>query len=120
MTWGARDLHVSYGTRVALRGVTLEATPGEVAAVVGGDGAGKTTLLRALAGAVRPAAGTVESPPLAQLGFMPTASGTWLDLTVDENIDFVAAAQGVTGPTLRSRREQLLAGAGLEGARGRL
>lgn len=120
MTWGARDLHVTYGAREALRGVTLEAIPGEVAAVVGGDGAGKTTLLRSLAGAVRPSSGTVDSPPLTQLGFMPTASGTWLDLTVDENIDFVGAAQGVTGPTLQSRREELLAGAGLSQARGRL
>ena len=120
MTWGARDLHVTYGATEALRGVSLDAVAGEVAAVVGGDGAGKTTLLRALAGAVRPSSGTVDAPSLNHLGFMPTASGTWLDLTVDENIDFVAAAQGVTGPTLRSRRERLLAGAGLEQARGRL
>ena len=120
MTWGVRDLHVSYGATAALRGVSLDATPGEIAAVVGGDGAGKTTLLRSLAGAVRPSAGTVDPPPLAHLGFMPTASGTWLDLTADENIDFVGAAHGVSGPTLRSRRDELLAGAGLTEARGRL
>ena len=120
MTWGVRDLHVSYGDTRALRGVSLEATPGEIAAVVGGDGAGKTTLLRSLAGAVRPTRGAVDSPSLGRLGFMPTASGTWLDLTVDENVDFVGAAHGLSGPTLRSRREDLLAGAGLDGARDRL
>ena len=75
MRWGARDLHVAYGATLALRGVTIEAVPGEIAAVVGGDGAGKTTLLRALAGAVRPASGTVNSPPLTQLGFMLLPQG---------------------------------------------
>ncbi len=114
------DVTVRYGHHVALTGASLEALPGQVRAVVGGDGAGKTTMLRTLAGAIRPDEGEVETVPLTRLGFMPTAAGVWRDLTVDQNIDFIAASQGIAGTTLKERRAQLLEGAGLTDARGRL
>ena len=120
MIWGVTDLTVTYGDVTALRAVTVSVQPGSVVAVVGGDGAGKTTLLRALAGAVRPASGSVNGPTLSHLGFMPTTAGVWRELTVDENIDFVGAAQGVGGAVLAERREELLDAAGLTAARDRL
>jgi ABC-2 type transport system ATP-binding protein len=118
--WGVRGLAVSYGHRSALSNVSVDVIPGEVAAVVGGDGAGKTALLRTIAGAVRPAAGEVRAPGVHRLGFMPTTAGVWLDLTVDQNIEFVGAAHGVTGEALAARSEVLLDAAGLAGARSRL
>jgi len=47
-----RDLRVSYGGALALRGVSMEARRGEVLALMGRNGSGKTTLLRALLGLV--------------------------------------------------------------------
>lgn len=120
MTWGVRDLTVRYGERVALDDVTLAVPAGQVVAVVGGDGAGKTTLLRALAGAVAVEHGRVDAPAPDRIGFMPTTAGVWRDLTVDENVDFVAAAYGVRGADLARRREELLTSAGLHDARDRL
>jgi ABC-2 type transport system ATP-binding protein len=120
MTWGLRDVTVEYGAVTALRSVTLSVHPGRILAIVGGDGAGKTTLLRTLAGAVRPASGQVDGPTLSHLGFMPTSAGVWRELTVDENIAFVAAAQGVVGEDLRQRRAELLEATGLADATDRL
>lgn len=112
-TWAVRDVTVVFGSRVALREVTLTAPEGQVTALVGGDGAGKTTLLRCLTGRVRPTAGRIEVPPLREIGFMPTSGGVWQDLTVDENIEFVASAYRIRGADLVRRRDHLLSAAGL-------
>src|SRR5437773_10432297 len=41
-----RDMHVYYGNIEALKGISLQAEPGQVVAILGGNGAGKTTTLR--------------------------------------------------------------------------
>lgn len=120
MTWGVAHLSVHFGDVAALSDVSVDIVPGEVVALVGGDGAGKTTLLRTVAGSVRASAGEVRAPGLKQIGFMPTLAGVWRELTVDENIAFVASAQGVTGSDLRERRAALLEDTGLAAASGRL
>jgi len=58
MTLAARDVGVTYGSRIALQPVTVELARGELVALVGPNGAGKTSLLRALAGLL-PHSGTV-------------------------------------------------------------
>ena len=120
-TWGAYAVTVQRGDATALTDVTFLVPRGQVAAVVGGDGAGKTTLLRTLVGGVRPSTGRVSAPPQDRCGFMPTgASGVWADLTVDENVAFVAAAHHLSGAKLAERRRSLLGAAGLEHVRARL
>ncbi|AOW95039.1 ABC transporter [Rhodococcus sp. WMMA185] len=104
---------VRYGGRPALDDVTVDIPRGEVTAVVGGDGAGKTSLLGALAGRVPIAEGTVTMPPKDEVGFQPSASGVWLDMTVDENIEFVGSAYGMKSKQLAERSESLLGPAGL-------
>ncbi|NMA77018.1 MAG: ABC-F family ATP-binding cassette domain-containing protein [Actinomycetales bacterium] len=56
----ARDLHLSRGGRMLLRGIDLTLAPGDRIAVVGENGRGKTTLLAALSGELAPDAGSVE------------------------------------------------------------
>jgi len=53
-----RGLRVALGAREALSGLDFSAHAGEMTAVIGPNGAGKTTLLRAVAGLLRPTAGT--------------------------------------------------------------
>jgi ABC-2 type transport system ATP-binding protein len=120
MSFGLFDVSVRFGSATALDDITFMAPPGSVSAVVGGDGAGKTTMLGCLTGSVQPASGRVERPAKRMLGVMPSTSGTWRDLTIEENIDFVARAYGITGDRLRRKRTQLLARAGLDHARDRL
>jgi ABC-2 type transport system ATP-binding protein len=100
--------------------VTLAVPAGTIVAVVGGDGAGKTTLLRALAGTVRPAAGTVRRPDERRLGYVSAGPGVWGDLTVDENLSFAGRAYGLDAAELERRIDGLLERTGLAEARDRL
>lgn len=52
-------LSLSRGERVLFRDLSFSAASGEVLALTGANGAGKTSLLRALAGFLRPDAGTI-------------------------------------------------------------
>jgi ABC-2 type transport system ATP-binding protein len=113
VSFGVSALDMRFGSVEALRSVDLRVPSGSVVAVVGGDGAGKTTLLRCLVGRHAPTSGEVRRPPRHRIGYMPSTSGTWRELTVDENIDFVAAAFKMTGPSLDRRRADLLERAGL-------
>ncbi|WP_054454048.1 ABC transporter ATP-binding protein [Achromobacter aegrifaciens] len=53
------DLSVAYGGVQAVRGLSLEVRPGEIAALLGANGAGKSSTLMAIVGAVRPKSGRV-------------------------------------------------------------
>jgi ABC-2 type transport system ATP-binding protein len=92
MTWGIDKLIVRFGHTVALSNVSMEFEPGTVHAVVGGDGAGKTTLLRIAAGIGLPHEGSVHLPGPGRIGYVPPDGGVFADLTVDENMQFVADA----------------------------
>ncbi|MGB7982932.1 MAG: ABC transporter ATP-binding protein [Candidatus Nanopelagicales bacterium] len=115
-----QDLSVRFGDTRALDGVSLTAPAGAVTAVVGGDGAGKTTLLRAVVGQVAPTSGSVRAPEQASIGYLPASSGSWVGLSVQENLEFVGGAHGLRGADLARRADDLLAAAGLEAFADRL
>jgi ABC-2 type transport system ATP-binding protein len=118
--WGTEEACVRYGDKLALDHVTFRAMPGRVSAVVGGDGAGRTTLLRCLAGALAVTSGQVRLPPPLRIGYLPAGSGTYPDLSVDENLAFRATAYRVPANVARERSAEFLERAGLSGARDRL
>ncbi len=118
--WGTEEACVRYGDKLALDHVTFRAMPGRVSAVVGGDGAGRTTLLRCLAGALAVTSGQVRLPPPLRIGYLSAGSGTYPDLSVDENLAFRATAYQVPANVARQRSAEFLERAGLSGARDRL
>lgn len=116
----AHGVNVTFGQTQALVDVTMEASAGEVVAVVGGDGAGKSTLLRVFAGEVEPDAGKIRRPRKQDLGFLAAGPGSWAALTVRQNLDFVGGIYGLAADELRVRREELIDQSGLGVAADRL
>jgi branched-chain amino acid transport system ATP-binding protein len=55
-----RDLDVSYGRIRALTRVSFEVHAGEIVTLIGPNGAGKSTLLKAIAGILKPQAGSIR------------------------------------------------------------
>jgi len=118
MTWGVEGLGVSLGQSQALDDITLDLPAGRVTAVVGGDGAGKTTLLRVLAGLLLPTRGVTRLPERAQVGYLPARAGGFRDLTVAENLEFVASVCRL--PDAKRQADALLERTGLAPFRRRL
>ena len=116
MTFGVTGIRVEIDGVVALAGVDLDVPDGSVVAVVGGDGAGKSTLLSCLVGLVEPSEGRVRRPDRHRVGYMPSTSGVWRDLTVDENIEFVGKVFGMRPAEIAEQRAVLLERARLTGA----
>jgi len=79
-----QDVCFSYGSRTALKNVSMEVAPGQILSIVGPNGSGKSTLMRCLARVLKPQGGAVfldgreaaqiSSRELAQLmGYVPQA-----------------------------------------------
>ena len=93
-----RGLDAGYADFQALFGVSLDVVSGETVALVGANGAGKTTLLSAIAGALRPWAGTITMDGADITGLpdyqrarsgvvlVPEGRRLFASLTVEENI----------------------------------
>ena len=103
---------------VALTGVDLAIERGSIVGVIGPSGAGKTTAIRLLTGALRPTSGEAEvlggdptrlpAETRARIGFMPQHVSLYDDLTVGENLDFVASLYGLFLFRRRARIRALL------------
>jgi simple sugar transport system ATP-binding protein len=60
------DIIKHYGSVIALNGVSMQVSAGEVLCLLGDNGAGKSTLIKTLSGVVRPSGGSflVEGKPV--------------------------------------------------------
>ncbi|HBZ43700.1 MAG TPA: ABC transporter ATP-binding protein [Maritimibacter sp.] len=55
-----RNLETFYGAIMALRGVSIDVSEGEIVTILGANGAGKTTLMKTIAGLMDPEKGSIE------------------------------------------------------------
>ncbi len=111
-----RDLNKSYGDFKALENININVRHNIIFGLVGPDGAGKTTLIRILCGLLSADSGSVEilgnemPKGLEQIknniGYLSQKFSLYTDLTVDENIEFVADIHGLK--KFKERRDELL------------
>jgi ABC-2 type transport system ATP-binding protein len=100
-----RGMTKRFGDRTAVDHVDLQVKRGEICGFLGPNGSGKTTFIRMLCGLLRADAGegTVlgldvirDSDAIKrQVGYMTQKFSFYEDLSVEENLDFVARMYGV-------------------------
>jgi branched-chain amino acid transport system ATP-binding protein len=104
----AKGVHAQYGWTKVLHGVDFAVEEGGITTILGANGAGKTTTLRAVCGMVR-TAGEIRfegksisgraTEELVRLGIAhaPEGRGTFVNLTVEENLRLGAYVRGGGG-----------------------
>ena len=100
-----RDLRKSYGSILALDGISFEVSRGDILGFLGPNGAGKTTAMKLTTGFLEPDGGTVvvaghdiARDPLAaqrRIGYLPENAPAYGEMTVDGFLRFVADARAV-------------------------
>jgi ABC-2 type transport system ATP-binding protein len=113
----ARHLTKRFGKVAAVDDLSFAVEPGEVWGLLGPNGAGKSTTIRLITGLTRPDAGQilVEGEPLGArggakqpVGFCPQEIVIWENLTVLENLLFVADMHSVLRRDARGRARDLV------------
>lgn len=114
----AAGLSRNFAQVKAVQGLDLEVEKGNIYGFLGPNGSGKTTAIRMLTGLLLPSAGEVEVlgnklPEGAEklrtrIGYMTQKFSLYDDLTVTENLNFVASIYGLAWRKRKQRVAQLL------------
>ena len=91
----ARHLACARGAKTVCAGQNLTLQAGGILWLRGRNGSGKTSLLRVLAGLASPEAGAVERAPALRTLFIGHANALKEDLSVLENLRFLAVLNGL-------------------------
>jgi branched-chain amino acid transport system ATP-binding protein len=95
----AEQLELAYGEIAVCRGISLHIDQGEIVALIGANGAGKSTTLRAIAGVMKPRAGSIcfrgqditrlpsHDRTLLGVALVPEGRHVFPFLTVRENLE---------------------------------
>jgi ribosome-dependent ATPase len=121
------DVTHHYGKVVALDHIALEIPSGMMVGIIGPDGVGKSTLLAIVAGSKKVQEGSVNvlggdmlqvrhrRQVCPRIAYMPQGLGKnlYLELSVHDNVDFMAQLFGLSPDERRVRIQQLLEATGL-------
>ena len=114
-------LNKHFGDKHVVNNVSMRVRRGEIFGFLGPNGSGKTTTIRMMCGLLKPDSGTGsclgydilgQSGDIKRnVGYMTQRFSFWDDLTITENLDFVARLYDV--PNRRDVVQQTIAGLGL-------
>ena len=99
------DLNKSFGAKHVVKDFSLQVREGEIYGFLGPNGSGKTTSIRMICGLLKPDSGhgtclgydIKDSASIKrEVGYMTQRFSLWEDLTIRENLDFVARMYGMS------------------------
>jgi ABC-2 type transport system ATP-binding protein len=99
-----RNLNKSFGPKHVVKDFSLQVREGEIYGFLGPNGSGKTTSIRMICGLLKPDSGRGtclgydigDSTSIKrEVGYMTQRFSLWEDLTIRENLDFVARMYGM-------------------------
>lgn len=116
-----------YGKTLALDGISLDIPPGLIVGVIGPDGVGKSTLMGLIAGAKKMQEGKIvvldgdiadprhRRDACPRIAYMPQGLGKnlYLELSVRDNVDFMARLFGLSPSERPAKIKELLDATGL-------
>jgi ABC-2 type transport system ATP-binding protein len=118
------DLHKSYGSFVALRGISFQISEGEVVGFLGPNGAGKSTAMKVLTGFLAPSAGraaiqgheTLADPIEAQrrVGYLPENAPIYPDMRVGDYLRYIGEIRGLGKAELARAIERVAQECGID------
>jgi ABC-2 type transport system ATP-binding protein len=113
----AKQLTKEFGKLVAVDHLDITVRRAEIYGFLGPNGSGKSTTIRMLCGLLDPTSGEVDvlGHPLPKeaeavkrsIGYMTQKFSLYDDLTVRENLEFLAAVHGVSGAKMRQRLDEM-------------
>lgn len=114
----ASNLTRKFGAMTAVSSLNLQVDKQQIYGFLGPNGSGKTTVIRLLTGLLKPTAGKVnvlgcnlpeDAEKLRrQIGYMTQKFSLYDDLTVKENMQFIARIYGLTPKEQKSRHDELM------------
>ncbi|WP_293746687.1 ABC transporter ATP-binding protein [uncultured Paraglaciecola sp.] len=119
----AKQLSRNFGDLKAIDKLDLNIDKNRIYGFLGPNGCGKTTAIRMLTGLLKPTSGEIRVLGLTlpqdaeklrlKMGYMTQKFSLYDDLTVKENLQFIAKIYGIFGATQNKRINELLSTYGL-------
>lgn len=114
-----KNLVVQFGDFKAVNNITFDVPQGEIFGFLGANGAGKTTTIRVLCGLLIPTQGEVMVAGIpgndpqqvdtlkSKVGYMSQKFTLYDDMTVEENLAFIASLRKIDKAVFEKRKQEL-------------
>ncbi len=112
-----QNLTKTYGSKVAVNNISFTVGEGEIVGFLGRNGAGKTTTMNMLTGYISSTSGSalvdgfdILANPLEakkRIGYLPEQPPLYMDLTVNEYLNFVSDLKGVEKKNRKSHLDDI-------------
>ncbi|WP_281647628.1 ATP-binding cassette domain-containing protein [Parendozoicomonas sp. Alg238-R29] len=112
------NLQKAFDGVVAIDGISLNVSPGEVLGFLGPNGAGKSTTMKMITGFIKPSSGrvtlfdhNVQSDPVKAkelIGYLPEGAPAYGDMTAIQFLSFIADIRGIKKPVKEQRIQEVV------------